>query len=159
MAAAPPAEDPWLDEKQQLFAELRLFAPLDQAARNGLIAAGQVEQRHSGEVIVLEGEPGTAFYLVMRGSVSVSARKPGALPAGETEVTLGTMARGGCFGEVALLSGQPRTATVTAIEDAMLVRYDDDIIEPVLARFPRVRKMLEGLVAGRARQAAQKLGG
>ncbi len=149
----PAAADPWIDEKQELFAELRLFSSLDDAARDGLIAAGKVEQRHAQEVIVLEGEPGTAFYLVMRGTVSVSAQKPGA----GSEVTLGVLTRGGCFGEVALLSGQPRTATVTASEDALLVRYDDDVIEPVLQKFPRVRKLLEGLVAGRARQAAEKL--
>ena len=149
-----PVDDPWLDEKEELFGELRLFASLDAEARAGLIAAGQVEQRHRNEVIVLEGEPGTSFYLVMRGSVVVTTRPPGA----GRDVTLGVLARGGCFGEVALLSGQPRTATVTAAEDAMLVRYDDAQLEPVLARFPRVRKMLEGLVAGRARDTAEKLG-
>ena len=64
------------------------------------------------EVIIRQGEPGDYFYLVSRGAVDVTRRDG---DAGERH--LATLGIGHCFGERALISGEPRNATVTAKSD------------------------------------------
>jgi putative ABC transport system ATP-binding protein len=64
------------------------------------------------EVIIRQGEPGDYFYLVSRGAVDVTRRDG---DAGERH--LATLGIGNCFGERALISGEPRNATVTAKSD------------------------------------------
>ena len=70
-----------------------------------------------GEEIVGEGEQAVAFYVIVKGKVEV--RKGGEL--------LNTIGAGGSFGQMALLDGFPRVATVVAIEDTeclVMTRWD-----------------------------------
>ena len=65
----------------------------------------------SGEVLVAEGHPADAFYIVIAGEVEVAQR------AGDGTVYLRTLGPGDFFGEVGVLQGTPRTATVRAVRD------------------------------------------
>jgi CRP-like cAMP-binding protein len=69
----------------------------------------------SGAVIIRQGAPGDLFYLIRRGSVDV-VREDGA--AGRRLLT--TSKQGDFFGEIALLTGEPRSATVIAREPVEL---------------------------------------
>jgi MFS family permease len=92
----------------------RLFAPFTLAQLEQL-AAGSTTVRHpAGTVLITEGEPGDAFYLLTEGSVEVTV-------AGTPVSTLGP---GQGFGEIALLRGTPRTATVTATSPVVAFRVD-----------------------------------
>ena len=72
----------------------------------------------TGEVIVRQGDPGDAFYLIVRGAATVTRQEsPDAKP-----VPVATLGKGFWFGEEALLSQQPRNATVTMAEDGMRVQ-------------------------------------
>jgi putative ABC transport system ATP-binding protein len=64
------------------------------------------------EVIIRQGEPGDYFYLIGHGAVDVTRRD-----GDSAERHLATLALGNCFGERALLSGEPRNATVLAKTD------------------------------------------
>ena len=66
----------------------------------------------AGEAIVRQGEPGDRFYLVDSGTLAVHAD-------GRELARLGP---GDCFGEIALLRGTPRMATVTAVEPVLPLR-------------------------------------
>jgi CRP-like cAMP-binding protein len=63
-----------------------------------------------GETVITQGEEGDRFYMIRRGSVSIEV---GDAPAPKRLVTL---ARGAYFGERALISREPRSATVRALE-------------------------------------------
>ena len=81
-----------------------LFAGLSRRHLAKIARAGRVVRFHGDTAIVRAGEPGDTFYVVLDGEVTV--RKPRA-----RGVTVGT---GGFFGELSLLDGGPRSATVEA---------------------------------------------
>ena len=83
-----------------------LFADLETDAAEVLAARFEVEQYDPGRRVVLEGSSGYAFYVLAAGQASVSHE-------GEELRTLGA---GDFFGEIAILGGGRRTATVTATE-------------------------------------------
>jgi putative ABC transport system ATP-binding protein len=65
-----------------------------------------------GDVIIRQGDVGEEFFLIGRGSVSVTAHK-----AGGPDQQLATLGAGDVFGEMALLTDEPRNATVSAVDD------------------------------------------
>ncbi|HEY8427094.1 MAG TPA: cyclic nucleotide-binding domain-containing protein, partial [Sandaracinaceae bacterium] len=69
-------------------------------------------------VILAEGQPGESFYVLARGTVAVTKN----LARGQTR--LATLHEGAIFGEMALVSASPRTATVTAETDCDLLEFD-----------------------------------
>jgi CRP-like cAMP-binding protein/Zn-dependent protease len=71
----------------------------------------------AGATIIREGEPGDAFYIVRRGQVEVVAARPDG-----SEYPISTLGAGDAFGEQALLSNEPRSATVRALEAVEVLR-------------------------------------
>jgi CRP-like cAMP-binding protein len=77
---------------------------------------GHRELHSKGELIVCEGEPGDAMYVIEAGVVEVTA----------DDVLLSTLERGDIIGEMSLIDDAPRSATVRALTDCALVRIDRD---------------------------------
>lgn len=75
--------------------------------------AERMRKRHyaAGEVIIRQGDVGEDFFLIVAGKVSVTVHRP---DTQEREVA--TLGHGDFFGEAALITGDPRNATVRAIE-------------------------------------------
>ena len=92
-----------------------------------------------GQVICRQGEPADSFYLVRIGFVKVSEERPGG------DLVLAYLARGGYFGEIALLTGSPRTATCTALDHVEVVRIAGEDFRLMLDRFPEVRRSLDNI--------------
>jgi hypothetical protein len=85
---------------------LPMFAPLPLTALEHLARSLELVAFGIGERVIIQGEPGDAFYLIEKGAVEI-------LHDGHREATLGP---GDGFGEIALLSDRPRTASVDVID-------------------------------------------
>ena len=104
-----------------------------------------------GEIICRQGEPADSFFLVRLGFVKVAQQFAGG------EVVLGYQGRGSFFGEIALLTGEPRTATCSAVDHVEVVRIGADDFHLMLERFPGVAVGLEAEAAcRRERDRAQR---
>ena len=101
----------------------------------------------TGEVLVQEGEPGETFGLLVEGAVAVtrhSLRKgPGSEPHHLADATPGSI-----LGELSVLRGQPRTATLTATEPSLLAIGDKKALD-LLLRIPVVHDRLRRVASAR----------
>ena len=129
-----------------------LFRSLEPESRSDLADRGVVMVFPSAKVVLTEGDPSSDFYLLDQGVVEVTTSTPDGAP-----VVLATLQHGAFFGEVALLKGLPRTATVTALTDLSVVRFDQSDIEDALSRNPGARRILEAMIEGRARDTVEKV--
>jgi CRP-like cAMP-binding protein len=112
-----------------------LFSSLTAAELQQLIEGVEVRDFGPGEAIVRQGDPGVALYVVVHGKVQVVLEGPPRKP----QATLG---EGAFFGELALLTDFPRSATVEAIEQTQLLEISRDLIAKVISESPDVLKVL-----------------
>jgi small-conductance mechanosensitive channel len=105
-------------ERERLLAGVDLFAALSEEQRRELASATDVKVFGSGEAIVRQGEPGQSMFVVGTGRASVI------LEPGGHEIAI--IQQGGYFGEMSLLTGEPRSATIVARGDARVIEIDAD---------------------------------
>jgi predicted MFS family arabinose efflux permease len=122
-----------------LLRSLAMFAPLPLAVTELLAAELEPRQFPVGAVVVREGEVGEHFYLIVDGSAAVSVR-------GTSRPSL---ARGDCFGEIALLRDVPRTATVVAEQPLRTLALGRAEFLAAVTGNSSSRAAAETLVAGR----------
>ena len=120
---------------------------LDEESSAALVREGRISLYGPGEVIVRRGEAGGSMFLVLDGTVAVNGRNP----AGQ-RVVLARLGRGECFGEMALLTGDPRSATVRSEKDSMLLEIGKASLAPLLAKTPELAERLAGLLEQRTRE-------
>lgn len=107
-----------------------LFRDLSEPSRELLRSRVIVRRERAGALIVSEGEPGNAFFVVSEGEVDVTKRSKSG------SVHLATLGPGTFFGEFALLSDRRRHATVTVLRDAVLLEISRKIISDLTKAEP-----------------------
>jgi CRP-like cAMP-binding protein len=129
-------------EKLRLLSQCNLLRHLPAEQIEPLL--DRVQERNIGadEVVFREGDPGDALYIVARGTVEVLHDQ-----AGQTLAELGN---GQAFGEMALLSGGTRTATVRAKVDSHLLAIDKADFDRLLAEDPFLNEQVRKLSHVRA---------
>ena len=136
---------------EQLIAKSPLFKNLDDEGRKRLLEGGTLENYPPGTVICKEGDPGDAFFFIKTGAVEVSTSHGG------NKVKLADLAAGDFFGEVSVITAQPRTATVTALSPVVAVKFQRRKISRVLMDYPEVTKLLNAQIENRAADTISKL--
>jgi CRP-like cAMP-binding protein len=112
-----------------------------------IIARASKEVVHKqGTVIAREGERGVGLFLILEGQCSVTI-------GGKTKAKLGP---GDFFGEVALLDGGPRTATVTALSPVKLIGITGWVFRGLLMEHPSIALKTLEAVAGRLRSVSKE---
>ena len=110
------------------------------------IAAASKSVKHkAGTVIAREGEPGIGLFVIVSGKAEVTI-------GGAARATLGPS---DFFGEVALLDGGPRTATVTASNDMELIGITGWVFRGLMHEHPSIALKTLQAVAGRLRDATK----
>jgi hypothetical protein len=104
-----------------------------------------------GEVIVREGDPGDSMFIVSTGEVRATVLRD------RQQVPVATLRDGDFFGEMAVLSGEPRTATVTAVKATELLELSRENLREICSRHPEVEAKIRLAYDERiARSAAQR---
>lgn len=156
-ATATPSQKPEPGKDEPLFSrqlpKSPLFEVLQADEREALVAQMELEQHEEGGVIISEGEPGTSMYVIANGEVKVYTRGTG----GAGSVYLAKLGQGDFFGEVSVLTGKPRTATITASQPTELLRLDKEKLDNALSKFPGIRRVLDEFYKKRAKHTVEAM--
>ncbi len=130
---------------------LRLFQVLDPAGQQRVLGSLETVAYQDGARIFEEGTAGDALYIIISGKVEVSADD-----LGEQKV-LGHLGEGCMFGEMAVITNQPRSATVTAAGPVSAYRITKDTMLAVLKDYPRLKELIARVGVSRAEDTLGKL--
>lgn len=122
-----------------------LFEDLNDDELLAVIRGLRLLSFEAGDIIITEGEPGQSFFVLTTGTVKVFVREPSG-----RNVALAPLGEGAFFGEIATLSGRPRSATVTAASRCEMLEMDKAALEAILKVHPHVREVLEEHYIARA---------
>lgn len=120
-----------------------LFGDVSPDVVAGIGAEASFRELCGGEVLFREGDAGDAAFVVLRGRLRAVAG-----PVGDERV-LSDAIHGETIGELALLTGSPRSATVYAVRDSTVARLDAVAFERLLTRHPEAALSITRLLAGR----------
>jgi CRP-like cAMP-binding protein len=129
-----------------------LFRGLTRPTIERIAALATRRSYDDGAVVFMRGDPGDALYGVVTGKVRISA----SAPAGK-EVFLNVMEPGDAFGEIALLDGEPRTASATTLAATQLVIVKRDAFVDLLRRDSQLAVHLIELLCRRVRWTSQQM--
>jgi small-conductance mechanosensitive channel len=148
--AARPAPDAAPVDVRALLDRVDFLRPVDPSLRAELAGRARVARFGRGEVVIQQGDTqASPFYVIAEGEVTVWVRAPDGHE--EEAARLGV---GEFFGEMAALTGQPRSATVVAATDCALVTLDRDAFSELFERSPEAARQLADVIARRQEAVA-----
>jgi CRP-like cAMP-binding protein len=104
----------------------------------------------SGEVVFRQGDMGTDFYIIYQGNVDIKIHK------NNQDVIVATLGEGEYFGEIALFDNQPRTATVVAHNDCILLRLSQKVFLDLARQRPEILLNICRVLSQRLRDVEKK---
>ena len=121
-----------------------LFASFAPEALAELVRVGTAVTYQPGDISIRQGQAGEIFGVLISGKL-VAGRGRGAIGSER----LGTISPGECFGEMSLLTGDPTTADVVAVEPSEAVVFHQEAIGPILALNREAVQFLTRLITSR----------
>lgn len=116
-------------------ANVPLFGELDPASLHRLIRNVRSVSLEPGQVLFREGDPANSLYVIVEGAVVPIAE-------GDRRRKLAVLEHGAFFGEIGLVTGQPRNATIEALVETKLLAIDRRLIRELIRDEPSVAKGL-----------------
>ena len=136
----------------RLLAGSELFSSLSTDALNELALHAEVRTIPEKEVIFVKGASGSELFAILNGRVKISS-----FSEDGKEIIFTILESGNFFGETALLDGQPRSATCTAIEDCQMVVIERDGFISYLEKHPSLAIHLLSLLSLRLRRKDEQI--
>jgi CRP-like cAMP-binding protein len=132
-----------VDDKVAVLRGVPLFADLDDRAVQAVAILAHEAAFNAGDVLMLEGEPGDAFYVIVDGTVRIE----------RGERAIRSLTAGGYLGEIALYDRRPRTATATCVTDVRALSIRAHEFERLMETLPAVARRIRATVDRRSRNA------
>ena len=130
-----------MTDKTGVLRAVPLFADLDERSLQAVAVLAREQTRKAGDVLMLEGEPGDEFYVIVDGTVRIE----------HGGRTVRSMTPGGFLGEIALVERRPRSATATAESDVTLLVLRQHELDRLLETMPGVRRRVRAAIDRRGR--------
>ena len=123
---------------------IEILSPLGEEDLDALVPHVRLRVYGRGEIVVRQGEEGDSLFIVLRGGLEVrlDGKKVGELSGGEF------------FGEMSLLTGEKRRATVVATEEVRLIEVSKEALSPVISSHPSILTGLSDRLERRLEQIA-----
>jgi tetratricopeptide (TPR) repeat protein len=129
-----------------------LFADLTQDEFNDFTKRMVVHNNiPAGKAIIKEGEAGASVFVMTRGAVGVYTT------AGGKRVDLAVLQPSDFFGEIAFLTGKPRTATVETTEESDFLEVPEEELRDLMSQRPRIKEVLQKYYEQRAQSTIEKI--
>jgi cAMP-dependent protein kinase regulator len=128
-----------------------LFSNFSEDELVAVIGGLELKSFEPGDILISEGEPGDSLFVLTTGIVKAFVRN-----ASGRNVLVREMAEGAFFGEVSILSGTPRTATITARTGCELLELDRATLDGICATHPHVREVLQQFYAQRVKSEQER---
>lgn len=136
---------------QERLRQFTLFAGLSGRDLEWLLGQAQPRELAEGELLVEEGTPGGALYIIVEGTFDVTKR------SGESEVLLSVCGPGEVIGELSVLSDTPRTASVRATRPGTVLEIGQETFRQLLASSPSAAMDVIRTVAARLQNTESML--
>src|SRR6266705_1005101 len=131
------------EEARTILRDEPLFECLSDAQIENLVKEARLNHFGRGERVIQEGADGDSMFLLLRGTANVWVSKNG------SSIPVATLSAGDCFGEMSLLTGESRTATVQAESDCYVLEMCKPVMADVIRDSPDCLERLSELLARR----------
>ncbi|HLN23200.1 MAG TPA: mechanosensitive ion channel family protein, partial [Patescibacteria group bacterium] len=146
LAARPGGQD------MAFLRSVEVFADLVDDELGQLVAGMSRRLWHHGEAVVRQNDAGDSLFVLKEGLLAVSITD-----AIGQETRVGQIVPGDCFGELSLLTGAPRSATVAPVVDSLIFEITRDTLAPLMQSRPELAVQLSQMLAERQLRNAPKL--
>lgn len=133
--------------REDFLSKVPLFSNCTPVEIAAIAAVAQEHSFETGQIIVTQGTPGQAFYMILTGRVEIF----------RDENSLGAFGPGDFFGEMSLLDQAPRSATIRALEPTTCLMLSSWDFKSVLERHPGIAIKLLEVLSRRLRVADERL--
>jgi small-conductance mechanosensitive channel/CRP-like cAMP-binding protein len=145
----PPAEDAPVPPKElearlAAIAAQPMLTPLTEEERHSVAAALTKARFTQGDIVNYQGEQADYLYILAKGEAEVRV-----IDSDGSAKRVATLRRGDMFGEMGMMTGQPRAATVAASTELVCFRLDKDAFQATLTRRPEIAEAISLLLAER----------
>ena len=140
-------------QEAEMLRKVPFFGGLDPSKLKLLAFTSRAVRFAAGEIVVLKGDPAESAYVVLEGEVEVLGGK------GESEFVIHVLGRHELIGEMGIITGTPRGATVRARTSVLALKVSGDLFLRLVTDYPAcalhvMRELSARVVAGNARVAA-----
>jgi CRP-like cAMP-binding protein len=132
-----------IERRAAILKAVKLLQPLNDADREELAGKLSVAPFRSGEIITRQGNVAHYLYIMAKGDAEVSVAADG------QSRRVGTITVCDVFGEMGLMTGEPRTATVRALSEVVCYRLGKEAFQDILTRRPELADSISHLLAQR----------
>jgi CRP-like cAMP-binding protein len=132
--------------------QVPLFAAIPEKDLKRLAASLQAKTFAAGEHLVRQGDEGGSFYIIKQGKVEVLVADPEGRQTKVAELETGKF-----FGEMSLLTGEKRSASIRAVGDVEVLAVEKKDISPILTANPKIAESLSKMIEQRQKENLERI--